>query len=65
MNIYHVMLVEPGRYDNLNVEGARAFAAFLVSDEGQALIEEFGIDRFGQPLFIPDAGKSEDELGQP
>ena len=65
LNIYHVMLVEPGRYDNLNVEGARAFAAFLVADEGQALIEEFGIDRFGQPLFIPDAGKSEDELGQP
>jgi tungstate transport system substrate-binding protein len=28
------------------------------------LIREFGVDKYGQPLFFPDAGKAEDALGQ-
>jgi hypothetical protein len=65
LNIYHVMQVNPDRSDKLNEEGAAAFVEFMVSDEAQSIIREFGVDRFGQPLFIPDAGKSEAELGSP
>jgi hypothetical protein len=28
----------------------------------QDIIKDFGVDKFGQPLFIPDAGKDESEL---
>ena len=50
-NVYHVM--ETPRAG----PGARALADFFVSPEAQALIAKFGTTRFGQPLFIPDAGK--------
>ena len=63
LNVYHVILVNPDIFPNVNYEGASAFAKFLTSAEIQTLIGEFGIDRFGQPLFTPDAGKSDTELG--
>jgi tungstate transport system substrate-binding protein len=50
-NVYHVM---EARHSGA---GARALADFFVSPEAQALIARFGTSRFGQPLFIPDAGK--------
>ena len=65
LNIYHVMQVNPGRFDAVNDAGARAFVEFLVSDRAQALIRDFGTDRYDQALFVPDAGKSETELSQP
>ncbi|MCC6179517.1 MAG: substrate-binding domain-containing protein [Chloroflexi bacterium] len=65
LNIYHVMVVNPDKSTQINEAGARAFAAFLVAPETQAVIGQFGVDRFGQPLFFPDAGKSEDELAPP
>ncbi|MDP3767961.1 MAG: substrate-binding domain-containing protein [Dehalococcoidia bacterium] len=65
INVYHVMQVNPERFDGVEAEGARAFVEFLVSDEGQALIGDFGVEEFGEPLFIPAAGLSEEELGVP
>jgi tungstate transport system substrate-binding protein len=38
-----------------NPEGAQAFADWIVSAEGQAIIEEFGVDTYGEPLFVPNA----------
>ena len=64
LNIYHVMQVNPERFDAVNASGAEAFVAFLVSEEAQALIAGFGVERFGAPLFVPDAGKLESELGR-
>ena len=64
LNIYHVIPVNPEKFPNLNAEGAKAFTAFLVSKEGQDMIGKFGVEKFGSPLFTPDAGKSEDELGK-
>ena len=64
LNIYHVIQVDPEKFDNLNDDGAAAFADFLVSKKGQAIIRDFGVEEFGQPLFVPDAGKSEEDLGQ-
>jgi len=63
LNIYHVMLVNPEKFPHVNEKGARAFSDFMVSPETQKVIGEFGVDRFRQPLFFPDAGKSEEELG--
>ena len=65
LNVYHVMQVNPDRFDDVNEKGARAFVEFMVSDEVQALIGDFGVDEHGRPLFTPDAGKPEDGLTVP
>ena len=62
LNIYHVMQVNPDKFDGLEEEGAAAFVAFLISGEAQQLIGNFGVEEFGQQLFVPDAGKSEANL---
>jgi tungstate transport system substrate-binding protein len=58
-NVYHVMEVSPQNAPRVNVAGARALADWLVSAETQRRIGEFGKSRFGQSLFVPDAGKPE------
>lgn len=62
LNIYHVILVNPEKHDSLETDGAEAFADFLLSEEAQGAIEGFGVEEFGQPLFIPDAGKTIEEV---
>ncbi len=57
LNIYHVMEVNPEKFAKVNAEGAKAFVDFMTSQETQKLIGDFGKDKFGQPLFFPDAGK--------
>jgi len=56
-NVYHVMAVNPRNAPRVNTAGGRALADFFVSPEAQALIGAFGRSRFGQSLFVPDAGK--------
>lgn len=54
-NPYGVIAVSPEKYPNINYDGATAFIQWIISDETQALIEEFGKDQYDQSLFIPDA----------
>ena len=63
LNVYHVIEVNPAKFDKLNVEGAKAFAAFMIAPATQELIGTFGVDKYGQALFTPDAGKSEADVG--
>ena len=62
LNIYHVMQVNPERSSNVQGESAAAFVEFMVSAEAQAVIAEFGVEKFGQPLFVPDAGLTEADV---
>jgi len=55
LNPYGVIAVNPEKHKNVNYEGATKFIEFLTSDGGQRLIAEYGVERFGQPLFFPDA----------
>jgi len=59
LNIYHVMEVNPARFPKVNAPGGKAFADFMVSSEAQKVIRTFGVEKYGQPLFFPDAGKPE------
>lgn len=59
LNVYHVIQVNPNRSTLINAEGAKAFADFMVDPETQKLIGQFGVDKYGSPLFFPDAGKPE------
>jgi tungstate transport system substrate-binding protein len=54
LNPYHVIVV---KHPGTNRACATEFSDWLVTPETQALIGHFGVDRFGQPLFFPDAPK--------
>jgi len=64
LNIYHVIEVNPAKWPKVNAAGAKAFADFMVSKEAQAVIKTFGVEKFGSPLFFPDAGKKVEDLGK-
>ncbi len=63
LNVYHVMTVNPEKWPETNYDAAFAFAQFMTAPETQTMIGEFGIDKFGQPLFFPDADKTDADLG--
>ncbi len=63
LNIYHVITVNSQKSDKINVQGAKAFSAFMVAKDTQDTIAKFGVDKYGQPLFYPDAGKTDEEVG--
>ena len=63
LNIYHVIEVNSAKWPKANAEGAKAFADFMVSRKAQEIIKTFGVDKFGSPLFFPDAGKKVEDLG--
>jgi len=64
LNVYHVIEVNPVKWPKVNAAGAKAFADFMVSKETQGIIKTFGVNKFGSPLFFPDAGKKEEEMGK-
>ena len=64
LNIYHVIEVNPAKWPKVNAAGGKAFADFMVAKETQEIIRTFGVEKFGSPLFFPDAGKKEEELGK-
>jgi tungstate transport system substrate-binding protein len=64
LNIYHVIEVNQAKFPKVNAGGGKAFADFMVSKESQGIIKTFGVEKFGSPLFFPDAGKKVEELGK-
>lgn len=52
LNIYHVMQVNNEKHDKVNAEGAKAFVEFMVADDTKNMIKEFGVDKYGEPLFF-------------
>jgi tungstate transport system substrate-binding protein len=63
LNIYHVIELTDRAGDRVQPDGAKAFADWIVGSRAQEMIGEFGAEEFGQPLFVPDAGKDEESLG--
>ena len=64
LNVYHVITVNADRFPRVNKAGADAFADYLVSAEAQQIVGAFGVEKFGQPLFFPDAGKRDEDVGK-
>ena len=62
LNVYSVMEVNPANGPKVNVVGGKAFAAFMLAPETQAVIKNFGVDKYGQPLFVPIAGKKDEDF---
>lgn len=57
LNVYHVIEVNPRGRSRVNAAGARAFADWLTSPAVQDVLEAFGRERFGEPLFVPARGR--------
>jgi len=64
LNIYHVIDVNSSKWPKVNSAGAKAFADFMLSRQTQDIIRKFGVEKYGSPLFFPDAGKKEEALGK-
>jgi len=63
LNIYHVITVNPYKWPKVNREGAMAFLKFMTESSTQEAVGKFGVDKYGQQLFIPDADKTDADLG--
>ncbi len=59
LNVYHVITVNPAKWPNVNYAGAVAFSKWITSAPVQDAIGKFGVDKYGQQLFVPDAGKGQ------
>jgi tungstate transport system substrate-binding protein len=64
LNIYSVMEVNPSNGPKVNAAGGTAFAEFLLTAKVQKIIKTFGVDKYGQALFVPIAGVREDAIGR-
>jgi tungstate transport system substrate-binding protein len=64
MNPYHVIEVDPKVNARVNADGAHRFAQFLVTPETQRFVAGFGLAKYGQALFVPDALEGAREPGR-
>lgn len=63
LNVYHVITVDPAKWPKVNYDGATVFAKWITAPGTQDVIGKFGLDKYGQQLFIPDATKTDADLG--
>jgi tungstate transport system substrate-binding protein len=63
LNVYHVITVNPDKWPKVNYDGAIAFLKFMTEPSTQDVIGKFGVDKYGQQLFVPDADKTDADLG--
>jgi len=51
LNVYSVMAVNQTKHPSANFTNAITFIKYLISDEGQQLIDNYGKDTYGRSLF--------------
>jgi tungstate transport system substrate-binding protein len=57
LNVYSVIAVNPEKIEGVKIEMANKLIDFLLSEEIQELIGEYGVKEYGLQLFIPCAGQ--------
>jgi len=58
LNIYHAYVVNPGKHPTARRTEATRFVRYLTQPDVQQWIGQFGVAKFGRPLFVPDAGQA-------
>jgi len=61
LNVYSVIAVDPDTIEGANYEAAEKLIDFLVSEDVQRIIGEYGVADYGSPLFFPCAGNEPTE----
>lgn len=54
-NQYGIIPVDPNKNESINNDGAIEFMNWLLGEEAQNLIKDFGVEEYGEPLFVPNA----------
>lgn len=54
INLYGIIVVDPEKNPRVHVDEAQAFVDWILSEEIQEKIGQFGVESFGQPLFVPN-----------
>ena len=72
LNVYSVMAVNkntvaanPSVHDQINFDDAMDFIEYLISSETQQLIDDYGVDTYGQSLFHKAVQPLKDNAPQP
>lgn len=55
LNIYHVAQVNPAKFTKVNGPAGAAFVTFMLKPGTEKTIGSFGVEKYGQQLFFPDA----------
>ncbi len=57
-NPYHVMAVNPAKFQNVKYDLALKYISYVTFPQGQDIIRNYGKDKYGEALFVPeeDAG---------
>jgi tungstate transport system substrate-binding protein len=64
LNVYHVIDIPRSNGERVNAAGGKAFADWIVSPQAQETIRTFGVAQYGEPLFTPDAGKTDAQIAE-
>jgi tungstate transport system substrate-binding protein len=58
LNYISLIPVSPGKFPNVNNSDTVTFVKWLVSPEkGQKIVKEFGVEKYGSPLFFPNSNE--------
>ncbi len=55
LNLIALIRVSPERFKDIHKDEALSFADWVVGDEAQIMIRDFGKDKYGDPLFFPNS----------
>lgn len=53
LNVYSAIPCNPQKLPSAKFDAAMTFTKYLVSDEGQALFNSFGVKDYGEAIFKP------------
>ncbi len=65
LNVYAVIAVNPERHPHANIGMTNNFINFLMSNETQQMIGEYGVEKYKRPLFYPAANGKCEVIGCP
>ena len=63
MDSYHCVTVTADNFPKVNYDVSFAFWKYQPDPDKQDVIRQFGLDKYGQALFLPDADKADADLG--
>jgi tungstate transport system substrate-binding protein len=53
-NDYSIIVINPDKVANIDVETAEAFEEWMLSERALKLIAEYGKDKYGEALFFTE-----------
>lgn len=65
LNFMSLIPVNPAKFPRINAEAAAQFVAWMTAPEkGQAIIRDFGKDKYGAPMFFPNSDAWRKRMGK-